>query len=94
MYPPRRRIPTNDRAGLPKDNIVLPLQSHVSLSDLTTIGALKAGSLAALARDTLRAVAQGAARTRAVVPIRSAAMPASKVDQGLPRIMLRGAERC
>ncbi|MBO0866779.1 MAG: hypothetical protein J2P16_17095 [Mycobacterium sp.] len=73
---------------------MLPLQSHVSLIDLTTIGALKTGSLAARARDTLRAVAQGAAHTRAMTHIRSAAAPASTVDQTMPRIMVRGIERC
>jgi hypothetical protein len=50
---------------------VLTLQNNVSLSDLTALGSLKAGSLKARAWDTLRAVVQGMARTRAVAPIRS-----------------------
>jgi hypothetical protein len=95
---------------------VLTLQNHVSLSALTTIGSLTAGSLKARAWDTLRAVVQGVAPTRAVAPMRrnvasvrgGAAMHdgaygggiaptrglASNVDQGMPRIMSRGLERC
>ena len=72
---------------------MLTLQSRVGLNDLTTFGALK---LATRAWGTLRAVAQGATHPRAVAPIRRAAVRGSesKVDQNMPRIMLRGAERC
>jgi hypothetical protein len=100
----------NDLAGLVKDTSVLTLRNRVSLSALTTIGSLKAGSVKDRARDTLRAVVQGVAPTRAGappmpdgVPMRDGAYrggiphtrgPASKADQEMLRIMPRGAERC
>jgi hypothetical protein len=100
----------NDLAGLLKDTSVLTLRNRVSLTALTTIGALKAGSVKERARDTLRAVVQGVAPTRAGTPampdgapirdgayragIAHARGPASKADQEMLRIMPRGVERC
>jgi hypothetical protein len=81
---------------------VLALQNRVSLSNLTTIGSLKAASLKSRAWGTLRAAVQGVTINRAVAPIRSVArIPggspapdlAAWVDQDLPR-MRRGVERC
>ncbi|MDI3314782.1 MAG: hypothetical protein QJR12_11070 [Mycobacterium sp.] len=46
---------------------MLTLQNHLGISALATIGSCKAGSLTTRAWDTLRAVTQGAAPTRAVV---------------------------
>jgi hypothetical protein len=99
---------TNDLVGLLKGTRVLTLQNRVSLSNLTSIRSLTAGSLTARAWDTLRAAVQGATLARAVAPIfnvaqvpgglpegGNAAAPnlAAWANQDLPR-MRRGAERC
>lgn len=94
----RRRITTNDLAGLLEGTKVLTLQNHVNLSNLTNIRSLNAGSLTTRAWETLRAAVQGTALTRAMRPIREGGNPdarnlAAWVDQDLPR-MRRGAERC
>jgi len=81
---------------------VLTLQNRVSLSSLTTIRSLRAGSLKSRAWETLRAAVHGVPINRAVAPIRGVArIPggspapnlAAWVDQDLPR-MRRGVERC
>jgi hypothetical protein len=80
---------------------VLTLQNHVSLSNLTTIRSLAAGSLKARAWDTVRAVV-APIRTVAAIPggwpgrdngQAVATTPAAWIGQDLPR-MRRGSERC
>ena len=81
------------------------LQNHVSLSNLTTIRSLSAGSLKARAWDTVRAVVAPIRSVAAIPggsPVRDDARggghaatrnPATWVGHDLPR-MRRGSERC
>ncbi|MGH3634846.1 MAG: hypothetical protein ACRDTS_12325 [Mycobacterium sp.] len=75
---------------------MLTLQNHVGLSAVN-IGSLRTGSLKAHAWETLRTVVQAMTPTRSGAyagGIAHARSPASKVDQGMLRIMPRGVERC
>jgi hypothetical protein len=81
---------------------VLTSLSHVKLGNLTNIRSIDAGFLTTRAWDTLRAVVQGVAPTKAAATVPTVILPGQRtatVDlqagaaPGLAP-MLRGAERC
>jgi hypothetical protein len=81
---------------------VLTSLSHVKLGNLTNIRSIDAGFLTTRAWDTLRAVVQGVAPTKAAATVPTVTLPGQRtatVDlqagaaPGLAP-MLRGAERC
>ena len=74
---------------------MLTTLSHVKLGNLTNIRAIDAGFLTTRAWDTLRAVVQGVAPTKAAAAGSAITLPArqASVAPGLTP-MLRGAERC
>jgi hypothetical protein len=80
---------------------VLTTLSHVKLGNLTNIRSIDAGFLTTRAWDTLRAVVQGVAPTKAATTVPNVTLPGQDtgtaelqawVAPGTP--MLRGAERC
>jgi len=85
----------DDRVGSLKDRNVLTTMSHVKLGNLTNIRSIDAGLLTTRAWDTLRAVVQGVAPTKAAATASTVTLPAQEawVAAGLTP-MLRGAERC
>jgi hypothetical protein len=81
---------------------VLTTLSHVKLANLTNIRSIDAGFLTTRAWDTLRAVVQGVAPTRAAAAVPTVTLPGQRrataelqawAAPGLTP-MLRGAERC
>ena len=74
---------------------MLTTLSHVKLGNLTNIRSIDAGFLTMRAWDTLRAVVQGVAPTKAAAAAPAVTLPAQQawVAPGLTP-MLRGAERC
>jgi hypothetical protein len=68
---------------------VLTTLNYVKLGNLTNIRSIDTGFLTTRAWDTLRAVVQGVAPTKAAATVPTVTLP----DQGLTP-MLRGAERC
>jgi hypothetical protein len=68
---------------------VLTTLNHVKLGNLANIRSIDAGFLTTRAWDTLRAVVQGVAPTKAATTVPIVTLP----DPGLTH-MLRGAERC
>ena len=68
---------------------MLTTLSHVKLGNLTNIRSIDAGFLTMRAWDTLRAVVQGVAPTKASATVPTVTLP----DQGRT-LMLRGTERC
>ena len=74
---------------------MLTTLSHVKFGNLTNIRAIDAGFLTTRAWDTLRAVVQGVAPTKAAAAVPTVTLPAQEawVAPGLTP-MLRGAERC
>ena len=74
---------------------MLTTLSHVKLGNLTNIRSIDAGFLTTRAWDTLRAVVQGVAPTKAVAAVPTVTLPTQEgwVAPGLTP-MLRGAERC
>ena len=77
---------------------MLTTLSHVKLGNLTNIRSIDAGFLTTRAWDTLRAVVQGVAPTKAAATVPTASRPARAATQAwvAPGLapMLRGAERC
>ena len=81
---------------------MLTTLSHVKLGNLTNIRSIDAGFLTTRAWDTLRAVVQGVAPTKAPTIVSTVTLPGQDtataglqgwVAPGLTP-MLRGAERC
>ena len=74
---------------------MLTTLSHVKLGNLTNIRSIDAGFLTMRAWDTLRAVVQGVAPTKAAAAAPAVTLPAqdASFSPGLSP-MLRGAERC
>ena len=79
---------------------MLTTLSHVKLGNLTNIRSIDAGFLTTRAWDTLRAVVQGVAPTKAAAAVPTVTLPGQDtaelqawVAPGLTP-MLRGAERC
>ena len=81
---------------------MLTTLSHVKLGNLTNIRAIDAGFLTTRAWDTLRAVVQGVAPTKATATVPTVTLPGhdmatadlqARVAPGITP-MLRGAERC
>jgi hypothetical protein len=74
---------------------VLTTLSHVKLGNLTNIRSIDAGFLTTRAWDTLRAVVQGVAPTKAAAAVPTVIRPAQNAAF-TPSLtpMLRGAERC
>ena len=81
---------------------MLTTLSHVKLGNLTNIRSIDAGFLTTRAWDTLRAVVQGVAPTKAAAAVPTVTLPGQHtataelqawVAPGLTP-MLRGAERC
>jgi hypothetical protein len=68
---------------------VLTTLNYVKLGNLTNIRSIDTGFLTTRAWDTLRAVVQGVAPTKAAATVPTVTLP----DPGLTP-MLRGAERC
>jgi len=81
---------------------VLTTLSHVKLGNLTNIRSIDAGFLTTRAWDTLRAVVQGVAPTKAAVAMPTVTLPgqdpatAELQAWAAPGLtpMLRGVERC
>jgi hypothetical protein len=69
---------------------VLTTLNHVKLGNLANIRSIDAGFLTTRAWDTLRAVVQGVAPTKAAATMPTVTLPGQ--DTLTP--MLRGAERC
>lgn len=71
---------------------MLTTLSHVKFGNLTNIRSIDPGFLTTRAWDTLRAVVQGVAPTKAAATVPTADLQAWAASGHTP--MLRGAERC